>query len=125
MYQFWLDPIPTSPGWTIDAVLRRVLGELLVPGLLKTGLEEFIDMLDWNRFFCTALWRHMLGVFDGYLEDSPHAGVTHVVLTLQLRRLGSWSLFIQTGNTFNTSFKSSQYKLASQAQRERLTFWTV
>lgn len=63
-----LDPFTAAFCGAVEAVVGHVFFVFDVPLFLEFGVEEFVDVFEWDVFRCAASGRHVLGVRDGHDE---------------------------------------------------------
>lgn len=103
VYVLGFDPVAAPSRGAVNSVSRRELGILLVPGLFEVGVEELLDVLEWDVVGGAALRRHVLGVVNGELEASLQTGVAHSMSALQPRALLRRYFLIHANNALDAT----------------------
>ena len=65
----------------VETVLGVILLVLPIPERFELDVEQFVDVAQWDVLVRTTFWRHVSRIFDGHLEHSLKAFMTHAMPT--------------------------------------------
>lgn len=90
MYLSGFDPFAAAFSRAVHPVFGCILLIFLVPLDLEPCVEHGVDVLQGDRIFGAALWRHMMWIGDRQGEDPTEAFMAHAVFTRKFGRLRDW-----------------------------------